>query len=592
MKKRYIAFVLLTGILVTPLTVGAELNFASLWKRWVEMHQLFFRIQEPVTPAFTIPEQKTEIPTVSTTPSIPERPTYRPRVVSSTLNTASTVNATIKAIQPRESVHTITTDPVNVFQIGVRNATQKSSLTFSEALLLDKATFVLFSNTGITEDVRDLELDIEGASADFNADGTVTVRFQNARLAQGESLYFNVSVRIKDPNTTPHVPGTLRLRLKEMTAVGESSQKLIDVRLLGTTTSSQIVFDPVSTVTGTNTSFSGNSYTSISGGTIAAGEKKYVLSTNFSAYYDDFSIREITLRNTLTGGNIDSFINSVQVIDMRTGESVATGRFVNGAAKLVLSPRVFVGRSQNVRLGFQVMVADTIQNSGIDSRFELGIAPEDILVESRTTGRPLADANKQFSVDSAVFSISQGRMAIAPAGQQYPFATDIGSPDTIFRFLVNSGPSEVSLGRVSFAVYPDGCTFDGGVLDASDVKLVRINGSRQENQSVNVTAAGNTITLDFPTEFYLYKNSSVEFGLQVALDNLPGNSDSDLVSIRILGDSTHQTGTLAAVRAAGSNFIWSDLSARMHNTTTTDWYSGHLVSGLPGQNVIVMRFGN
>jgi len=304
------------------------------------------------------------------------------------------------------------------------------------------------------------------------------------------------------------------------------------------------------------------------------------------------SIREVVLRNTLTGSDIDSFIDSVRAIDLSTGKIVATGRFSNGAATLRLSPRVFVGRNQQARLAFEVTVSDPVPNSSLDARFELDIAPADLLVESKTNGRPLPDANKNFSIDSEVFAVSQGKMTIAATGQQRSFAVNTNHPETVFRFIVNGGPQSVSLGRVSLDAYLGGLEFGGGTLDASDVQLVRIHGSQQEDEPVNITASGNKITLDFPTEFYIYKNDSVEFGLQLQLDNLPGNNDSDLVSMRLLGDSTHSQGTLASVRSAGSNFIWSDTSARMHSVTTLDWVSGYLVSGLPSNSTVVKRFGN
>ena len=474
----------------------------------------------------------------------------------------------------------------------MKNTTQESSTRFYEALLLDSATFRLFSNSGITEDVRDLEIDIEGSRANFNADGTVTVRFQNARISSGDSVNFDVSIRIKDPNTTPHVPGTLRLRLENMQAVAEQSQKKVNVSLLGMPTSYQIVFDPVSRITGNDSAASGNTYLYISSDTLEAGEERYVLSANFSAYYDDLSIREMTLRNTLTGSDIDSFVDQVKAINLNTNEVIGTGRFINGEARLFLSPRVFVGRSKQVRVGFKVVVADPIPASSLDARFELDVAASDVVVESLTTGRPLPDANKSFSIDSATFAIAQSRMNIVSDSQQYPFAVDTSRPETVFRFRVQAGQNDMALGRVSFDLYPSGLIFDGGSLDAGDVALARYFGTQERSESVNISASGNKITIDFPTEFYVYRNDVIEFGLQVQLDNLPGDSDSDLVSVRILGDSNHQKGTLAAVRATGANLVWSDLSARLHSVSTQDWFSGYLVSGIPSNSVIVKRFGN
>lgn len=608
MKKTPIVSVLIGLILFIPFAANAEFSFATAWRQWSQSRQSFFQIFIPKTPSLkTLPSYVPQIPSRGRVPSYipqqtkvtPSRSTalsslYKKKPLSFSVKDkeVSMVQARVKAIRPRQSVHTITTDPIDIFKIGIRNTTPANSMRFTEAMLLDRATFSLFSNAGIAEDIKNLELEIEGNTMSFDADGLVTINFHNARITRGDSLELNVSIRIKDPDTTPHIPGTLRLRLEKMTAIGESSQKKIDVKILGTSTSSNIVFDPVSRITGSDSQVSGNTYTHITGGTIAAGEDKYVMAANFSAYYDDLSIREITLRNTLTGNNIDSFIDGVRAIDLHTGKVVATGRFSNGAAKLRLSPRVFVGRNQQARLAFEVTATDPVPNSSLDARFELDIAPADLFVESKTNGRPLPDANKSFSIDSEIFSVSQGKMTIAATGQQKSFAVGTNRPETVFRFIVNGGAQSVSLGRISLDAYPSGLEFNGGTLDASDVQLVRINGSRQENESANITVSGNKITLDFPMEFYIYKNDSVEFGLQLKLDNLPGNNDSDLISMRLLGDSTHSKGTLSSVRSGGSNFIWSDTSARMHSTTTSDWVSGYLVSGLPSNSTVVKRFGN
>jgi hypothetical protein len=590
MKKICIVFAFFGITLFFPLSLQAEFDFSTAWKQWIQTRQSIFHISTPVSTSAVsqIKVQTTDsaVSVSNSSSSVKKTSYFRSGIPQ------STIQAQVTAIRPRQSVHTITTDLVDIFKIGVQNTTAKTSLRFVESVLLDQATFRLFSNTGIAEDVRNLELDIAGSTANFDADGSVTVQFHNTRISRGDSLEFNASVRIKDPSTTPHIPGTFRLRIERMTAIGESSNKTISVQVRGTTNSSNIVFDPVSTLTGGDSSISGNTYIQISGGTLAAGEEEYVLGANFSAYYDDLSIRDITLRNTLTGSDIDPFVSRVSAIDLQTGKVLATGRFSNGAVTLHLSPRVFVGRNQQARLGFKVTVADPVPRSSLDARFKLDVLPADLVVESKTTGRELPDSNKNFSIDSQEFAVSQGRMTIAAAGTQTSFAVDTNTPETVFRFMANGGPSDSAIGRISLEVYPSGCTFGGGSLDAGDVSLVRVNGSQQYAESATITASGNKITFDFPTEFYLSMNNSVQFGLQLKLDDVSGNNDSDSIAVKILGDGVYNNGTLSSVRSSGANFIWSDTSARMHSTTTTDWFSGYLVSGLPSNTVVVKRFGN
>lgn len=580
MKKVYAIVAILSGVLLVAPS-SASSDFASAWKHWIQIRQSAFGATTP---------------SVSLTPS--PKPVSPPSVSSNTSHyvrpgvSQTSVTARITPIRPRESVHTITTNPIEVFTLGVENTTAKTSTRFIESVLLDEATFRLYSNSGIAEDVQNLELEIAGETVSFDTNGRVTVQFHNVRLPRGESLSFPVSIKIKDPNVVSHIPGTLRLRVDRMTARGELSQNVVSVQLRGTPNSYKIVFDPVSTLTGANAFVSGNTYTHISGGMLSAGEEAYVLAANFSASYDDLNIREITLRNTLTGSDIDSFIDRVSARDLSTGKVIATGRFSNGAVKLRFSPSVFVGRNQQASLGFQVQVADPLPQSSLDARFQLDAFPADVIVESKTTGRELPDSNKNFSVDSEPFSLSRGKMTISPVGTQYSFAVGTDTPETVFRFLVHGGPSNAAIGRISFGVYPSGCIFDGGSLDPSDIELVRIHGSQEYPESATITASGNTVMVDFPTEFYVSKNNSVQFGLRVKLDDISGNADADSVAVKILGDSVYASGTLSSVRSTGSNFIWSDTSARMHSVSTTDWVSGYLVSGIPSNTVVVKRFGN
>jgi len=593
MKKICIAFSLIGAVLFTPVVVNAEnFDFATSWRQWLKVRQNVFHVPTTVTTSSLQNIPSSYVTKTRTTSKRTSRSRYNILRRRTPAISLSTVQARVTPIRPRQAVHTITSAPLHIFKVGIKNATSKNSQTFVEPLKLSNATFQLFSNSGIAEDVDNLELQIAGKTASFDDDGRVTVQFDHARIARGDSLDFDVFIKIKDPSTVPHIPGTLRLRLDRMTAVGETSQKVVNVQILGTGTSSKIVFDPAPTITGGSSQASGNTYMHISGRTLAAGEEVFVLGTNLSAYYDDLSLREVTLRNVLTGSDIDSFIDEIQAINLQTGKVIGTGRFSGGEAKFNLFPRPFIGRNQQMRLGFKIIVEDPIPHSSLDGRFKLDIAPEDLFIESVTTGRPLLDSNKHFSIDSREFAIAQGKLNIVSSGQQKSFAVNTTRPETVFRFIVNGGAQSVSLGRISLDAYLGGLEFSGGTLDASDVQLVRINGSRQDDEPVNITASGNNITLDFPTEFYIYKDDSVEFGLQLQLDNLPGNNDSDLVSMRLLGDSTHSKGTLASVRSAGSNFIWSDTSARMHSITTSDWISGYLVSGLPSNTTVVKRFGN
>lgn len=588
MKKLYIAFVLLIPIVLPFTRVSAEFDFSSAWKQWVRSRQSISQTVETLTP---VVEEKE----ISKSPYVFTRNTLiRRRVsVSSSDVSEATVQARLTPIRPRTDVHTITDEPLQLFKIGVKNTTQGSNTTFVEPLLLEEATFRLFANSGIAEDVQHLELNIDGQTSSFDTDGRVTVQFNNARLAQGESVDFDVFIQIKDPSTTPHIPGALRLRLDRMTAIGETSEKGVSVEPMGTVTSSKIVFDPVPTVTEGETSFSaGSTYLNIYGKTLSAGEEVFVLGADLFAYYDDLLLREITLKNILTGSDIDPFIDKVEAINLHTQEVIGTGRFSNGEVKLLLSPNPFIGRNQKMRIGFKVFVADRIPKSSLDARFKLDIAAENLFIESKTTGQELPDSRKSFSINSQEFAIAQGKIIVSNSAHQESFAVDTNNPETVYRFNITGGSSNMALGRISMEIFPSGCEFDDGSLDASDVQLVRINGSQQYIEAVNIATSGNKITFDFPRELFLSRNEKITFGVRLKLDDLPGNDEYDSIAVKMLGDSNYASGTLSSVRSTGSNFIWSDTSARLHSVLTEDWASGYLVSGLPSNTKVVKRFGN
>ena len=74
------------------------------------------------------------------------------------------------------------------------------------------------------------------------------------------------------------------------------------VTISGSRISKRISYSPISVVTGggSSTIVSTNG-SSIYGDLLSPGEEKYVLAASFNASYDDLAIREIIIRNNLTG---------------------------------------------------------------------------------------------------------------------------------------------------------------------------------------------------------------------------------------------------------------------------------------------------
>ena len=595
MKKLFMVLGLVLVIAV-PTEIMAESALMKAWKQWVIMRNVVLATEEKEVKSPVIIERDT----------LGDEANYKPKWLSNTRRYSSRnyysinkVDAPIRstklrtqvsAVRPLDMVHKITSDPIKIFEVGVRLQDMVRSSDFREAILLDKARFRLFQNSGIADDLDKIQLLINDEEFDLDDDGSGEVQFHNARVAVGESMSFDVSVKLKDPSVTPHVAGNLLLRMESLSARGEQSGVAMKSFMYGDLVSKKLIFIPAPEIdSGKNSEVVLQSHKTLYGRMLDEGEEAVVLIGQFSSNYDDLYVRGATLRNVLTGGNIDSLIEEVIAVNLESGKVLDRSRFIGGAVRFDFSPDVFVGRGDDVRIGFQVVVDDRLSAVNFDSRFKLALVPDDLVVQSATTGRELGSSAKNFTIESEEFSVSSSQMTVYPSAEQNSFAVGISRPVTIYRF--NVAGKDLDLGRVSFDVYPSGLTFAGGSLSADDVALVRVNDNREYDEAVNVSVSGNNVVLDFPDSYKVW-DDVVEFGLQLDLEDLPGNSDSDLVSVRMLGDSSYGSGNLAQVCALGASFIWSDQSARIHSTVTSDWFTGYKVSGLPTNTTVVRRFGN
>jgi hypothetical protein len=576
MKKYILAFGLITTSFLTPSFAQADSDLLSAWRQWVLSRRA-------TSTAHTT--------TTTTSTSRPTRAVSRSRYLSryyarrkAQNNKASKLRVNVHATKPQKVIHKIESTPVKIFDIGVKQ--DKSSQYYREAVVLDSAKFKMFNNSGIAQDAREFSLLVNGEYYDFEQDGTVEVELSEIRIPQGEDFSFEVKIGLNDLNI-PHVPGQFMVRLEELVGYGELSHKKVEGTIYGSAVSKAIEYDPAPYASNNTSLIQLQEEATIYGRTLESGEKAFVLVGRFAANYDDIYIRRITLRNSLTGNNLDSLIYQVKAFHLETGAELDSTRFVNGAAEFRFSPEVFVGRNNNVRIGFQVEVEDPLERSSVDTRLKLKIEPEDLIAQSASTGNDLSNANKMFTVDSEIFTIARGRMVLNPSENQYSYAVGTNRPETVYRFKMSG--ADVSVGRLSMDVYPSGLDFRDGSLTADDVKFVAIQGNREYEQDVNVEIDGNVIHIDFDEPYDLYRDT-VEYGLQLALDDIPGNNDSDSLAIRLLGDSNYNKGTLSAMRNGGYNFVWvDDASARPSKAI---WMTGYRVSGLPANTVVVKRFAN
>lgn len=504
----------------------------------------------------------------------------------------------VNPIPQRQTVSSVDGVPIRVFEIGVLNVSKASSTDFVEALLFDTIQFQMFSNTGVAADPTKFRLRVNYGDQDeesdfqFNSDGTVTVQFHNARIAKGESMKFFVSVVVDNPTITPHVPGSFRIRILGAEAREEQSRTVVTPVITGTSISETIAFNPTPSTSGTPV-FSGQTSQQIYGRTLSAGEKAPVLALNFEAHYDDMMIEELTVRDTLSGGAIDSFVSWVQVIDTESGQMLGQTRFVGGEVRFRFWSPVRVNRGGSRSLAIQVQITNRVDISSQNTQFRLEVLPSDVRVSGYGSGRELSDGDKNFSVDAETFLVvnSGGALEVSPSITQPQGFPVTGAHTGVYRFTI-SGPSsgQVSIGRISLNITLEGLTFPGG-RSADDFELLQIINDREVTGSSFTIqlGAGNTVIFDAGTELFMSRNQSAEFLLKLRLEDIPGQISGDSVAVQILGDTTFSAGTLASVRVSGANFIWSDHSGRPHAMGSEDWLSGYLLQGLPSGVTINYR---
>lgn len=524
--------------------------------------------------------------------SVPLRRTPAP--ASQRSNAESFVRVNVTPIRPSEPIRLIDEDPVRIFSLGFRHAGEDDSLRFTPAVTLDTLSFQVFGNRGISQDLDNLRLIVEGVEGEFEfeEDKTLTLNLNGLRLARGESRTLTVSLKVFDPSATAHKPGTLRVRFLGATAQTELGNETVSVKRLGTPISDQIVFDPDPVTTGTP-EFSARPATQVHGQMLSAGSEALVLTLNLSAYYDDMLLREVTVADTLSSGGVDAFIDRVSLQNLKTGDVLATGRFVNGDARLKLSSRLQIDRGgETVPLGVFVQLDDRIRADQINAQFRLTIEPEDLIVQGIGSGTDVPDSHKNFSLDTETFTVVQNTLGVSLGSQPDGFGVGTGQPETVFRFQLKAGGrQDAALGRISFRVTPEGMDFRGGSISPDDFRLVQEVNGQQYLQPGTFSVSGTTATFDPTREILLSRRENAQFALQVALESAGGNPRADSLVVQIVGDDTRDVGTLGNVRSSGANFIWSDLSGSPHGTSSADWMSGYQVPGLPSLTTVIKRYG-
>ncbi len=534
-------------------------------------------------------------------------PSYssRSRTTTPTVKSKYVLGVSVISAEQSQPIATIDKTPIRVFQLGVNNKSTVRKNSFVEALKLDTMTFQMFSNTGIAADPRMFELGVSETSGNgeptyfqFNRNGKVTLKFNNARVAKGEGIELGIDVRVENTVNTPRIPGAFKLRLLRATASTEQGGIRVTPQIVKNSLSENIAFTPGAAVSTGETPIVGttSSSTEIFGKIVSASERIFALALNFEAHYDDMVIEKITVHNEIAGNDIDKYVDNVYLIDTVSGQSLGQAKFTQGTATFRLFSPFRVNREQERHIGFKVQIEDRVDTGRYDTRFRLGVLPSDVVVRGIGSGRTLPDSYKNFTTDTHTFLAVQsgGGVKIEPSSVQPKGFSTTENMERIYQFKIsNPDVKEISIGRLSLDVRLSGMDFSGG-RSADDFELKEMEGGREISGEafVPTMGSGNTIIFDTGTELRIPRHGEMEFALKAKLvDIVSGNSDMDSVLIQILGDSTLTTGKLETIRANNAQFIWSDHSGRPHTLDSTDWLSGYKISGLPTSTTRNYRSG-
>lgn len=501
----------------------------------------------------------------------------------------SRVTATVRPYRQRQDIQTVDESTIDVFQIGFAHGTITRSTQFQEPILIEGMKFRLSSLGEGSVDFRRYAIDINGQDITFEEDGTLSIDLDNVRLSRGSSTSFDVRLRVDDADAVPHFYRRFTLSIEDITAQTEYSLADVPVRIIGTTISNDIVWNPIPNVNQSPV-FSGRPI-QIFGRSLSTGESAFVASLDFQANYDDIYIEDITVRDSLSGGAIDTWVSSVRLYDQDTGQIIATSRFTNGVAHFNLNRNQFViPRNSTRRMAVEVVVSSYVSPGISGTDFQIDIDADDVTAFGIGSGRELSASEKNFSTSAQTFSVSHGggiSISTATISQPYGFGAT-GNLEQVFRFSIrNNGDSGINLARVSFDIDLGGVSLVNG---ASSLQLketdARAQSSGQVFGTTSYDSSGKAV-FDASSPIYIGGKREAYFVLSLQMEDIAPIADNDFVALKLLGDSSSNRGTLTQVRSAGANFIWAD----SNNTGSDGYSSGYLLPGLPTNTISVYRDG-
>jgi len=156
----------------------------------------------------------------------------------------------------------------------------------------------------------------------------------------------------------------------------------------------------------------------------------------------------------------------------------------------------------------------------------------------------------------------------------------------IYRFTVNANGGDVDLYKMTFTVATTGVNAASMILTEESTGKTVVN-SLEADVNGLVNAVVNSST-------YGATQITIPAGVTrtyVLTATVTGAAAGDSVVTQLDGDAAYIAAATNGLSASNvdadtnDDFIWSDRSASSHTTSTTDWYNGYKVTGLPTTNL-------
>jgi hypothetical protein len=468
---------------------------------------------------------------------------------------------------------------IKVMDVSVHHKTFRTDRKFVEAGNLDFIEFQLIDGGRVSQarNLWDFSVILRASegqefSGKFDRSGRVKIYPKGTRIAAGEGTSFEVFLRL-DSSASFGNGGGFRLKLVQAHILGESSRQMHQIKFSGRSIGDWVSFGRYYSG---NEDFSSDTHFSVSpvyhieGGILESGSRNLVAAVKLESDYEDIIISGLTIRNVY-GSEADNAIIMTQLVDLSAGQKILDEtRMLNGEARFDLGSDIYVYRGSERVLGIFVQTASDLSRLQ-SARLKIDFGSDDIAARGLQSGRILPTGFKVVRIDSKDFSFARsGGFSLEHSTEKDVFAPGGGFSPVYRFFLINSGNTPLSIGRLSFDVVIGGMDWDGGLLDAGDVKLSR-RGFRSQIFSPSTSGNGRLI-FDAPEPFYLEPGARQEMILQLSLEDLP--KDDDWVRVSVVSDTSFVKSTLSGLRNSGAHFIWSDHSARLHSTLSDDWLSG------------------